>query len=238
MKFTMLTKRVFGIAAAVVAALSCLPLSASAETVRNETVQSADSFDVSEEAVYSAMIAKKDEYPEGLPWTNQNSYSWNGGIYSCGYGCAGFAFLLSDAAFGDLPARVYYDYTQIRVGDILRINNNTHSVIVLSIDNGVYTIAEGNYNGMVHWGRTLTFDRINDGTTSYALTRYPEKAPAVPGDVDGNSDLNMKDLATLQRYVNGWDVEIDLENSDLTGEGKINMKDVAELQKLLNSMPA
>ena len=65
-----------------------------------------------------------------------------------------------------------------------------------------------------------------------------DEEPAFPGDVDGNNRLNMKDLATLQRYVNGWDVKINEKNADLTGDKKINMKDVAELQKLLNSLPA
>ena len=65
-----------------------------------------------------------------------------------------------------------------------------------------------------------------------------EESAGIPGDVDGNGKLNMKDLATLQRYVNGWDVEINLKNADLTGDGNINMRDVAELQKLLNSTPA
>ena len=56
------------------------------------------------------------------------------------------------------------------------------------------------------------------------------------GDVDGNGVINMKDLATLQRYVNGWDVTINESNSDLDDSGSINMKDVAALQRLINSL--
>ena len=56
------------------------------------------------------------------------------------------------------------------------------------------------------------------------------------GDVDGNGVINMKDLATLQRYVNGWDVTINEANSDLDNSGSINMKDVAALQRLINSL--
>ena len=44
---------------------------------------------LTEDAVYQKMIALKEEYPEGTPWTNDNYYAWNGGIYSGGYGCAG-----------------------------------------------------------------------------------------------------------------------------------------------------
>ena len=78
--------------------------------------------------------------------------------------------------------------------------------------------------------------RVCKNDPSHIETRKIPKL-VLRGDVDGNGKLNMKDLATLQRYVNGWDVKINEKNADLTGEGKINMKDVAELQKLLNSLP-
>ena len=125
-----------------------------------------------EAEAYARMITLRDEYPEGLHWTNDNFYAWNGGIFSGGYGCAGFAFLLSDAAFGDLPARqVKASFDTVRVGDILRINNDTHSVIVLEVKAGSVVIAEGNYNDSVHWGRTLTATQVNNAT--YMMTRYP-----------------------------------------------------------------
>ena len=43
---------------------------------------SAAAFDGSPEAVYNAMIALKQKYPEGKKWTNDNYYGWKGGIYS------------------------------------------------------------------------------------------------------------------------------------------------------------
>ncbi len=107
---------------------------------------------LNEKQVYESMIELKSEYPEGMPWTNANYYGWKGGIYSGGYGCAGFAFLLSDAAFGSLKAYRHEDFSAIRVGDILRINNDTHSVIILEITEDDIVIAEGNYNYSIHWG--------------------------------------------------------------------------------------
>ena len=128
-----------------------------------------------EKSIYNAMIAFKSQYPEGTPWTNDNSYVWNGGIYKTGYGCAGFAFMLSDAAFGKLPARkiVSANVSDIRVGDILRINNDTHSVIVLQITDEGVVLAEGNYNRSVHWGRKLTWAETKN-TLTYIMTRYPD----------------------------------------------------------------
>ncbi|MDD6328776.1 MAG: hypothetical protein PUA62_10065, partial [Lachnospiraceae bacterium] len=126
-----------------------------------------------EAEAYQKMIAMKSSYPEGMTWTNANYYAWKGGVYTGGYGCAGFSFLLSDAAFGDLPATMIYDITisDVRVGDILRINNDAHSVIVLEVYSDHVVIAEGNYNSSIHWGRTLTAAEVANAT--YMMTRYP-----------------------------------------------------------------
>lgn len=123
------------------------------------------------EKIRNSIMAFQETYPEGTPFTNDNYYGWNGGIYSGGYGCAGFSFMLSDAAFGEIPARYIYDIDELRVGDIVRINNDTHSVIVTDISGDTITVAEGNYNRSVHWGRT--FDKSTLKFT-YIITRYPE----------------------------------------------------------------
>ena len=123
--------------------------------------------------VYDAILAMQSEYPEGMVWTNDNSYNWKGGIYSGGMGCAAFAFAMSDAAFGELPARVHTDYADIRVGDILRVNDNTHFVIVLEVFETEVVVAEGNYNSTIHWGRRINREELQ-GTGDYIMTRYPE----------------------------------------------------------------
>ena len=79
---------------------------------------------------YQAMTAlqSQDAYKEGTTWTNEEPYSdtkgcyyWNGGNLGgsriAAVGCVAFAFILSDAAFGSLPARMYaagsFAYTDI-----------------------------------------------------------------------------------------------------------------------------
>lgn len=131
---------------------------------------------LSDNEIYNKMIALKRKYPEGMTWTNDNSYKWNGGLFNTGYGCAGFAFILSDAAFGTLPARMLkgdYSLSDIRVGDILRINNNSHSVIVLIVNDDNVIVAEGNYNRSIHWGRKISFQELSTNLT-YIITRYPD----------------------------------------------------------------
>ena len=87
-----------------------------------------------------------------------------------GCGCFAFAMIASDAAFGNAPAYEFTDKNKIRVGDILRINNDTHFVIVLKKNrNTKYTIAEGNYNSSINWGRVID---LKETGFDYGYTRY------------------------------------------------------------------
>lgn len=121
------------------------------------------------------MIAMKEQYPEGTPWTNDNEYTWHAipGTTYIGKGCVGFAFMLSDAAFGtEALATEITDVSQVRVGDVVRLDNNSHSVIILTVaDNGDVTVAEGNYMDKVHWGRVITKAKLEE-TFDYLYTRY------------------------------------------------------------------
>lgn len=124
-----------------------------------------------EHQVYNVIMAQKAVFPEGMRWTNDNYYGWNGGTYTGGFGCAGFTFAVSDAAFGDIQARVHKDYSNIKVGDILRVDNDTHSVIVLEVLEDSVIVAEGNYNSAIHWGREIPKAELID-PHSYIMTRY------------------------------------------------------------------
>ncbi len=56
----------------------------------------------------------------------------------------------------------------------------------------------------------------------------------VPGDVDGNGKVNVRDIACLQRYLNGWEVDINIDACDANGDGTVNNRDIALLQQHLN----
>ncbi len=129
--------------------------------------------ELTEELVYNRIVALKEKYPKYSEWTKNYCYEWAGKTKATdqrvpdgGAGCIAFNMVLSDAAFGDLPAR-YYDIAKkeiqakdIRVGDIIyyvpeqnRATGQEHSITILTIgtekdENGVertvYTVAEGN----------------------------------------------------------------------------------------------
>ena len=129
-------------------------------------------FQPTEAQVYSDMMALQSKYPEGMHWTNENSY-FSEPMYCVGYGCHAFALILSDEAFGYLPGREHTDFSRIRVGDMLRINNDTHTVIVLEVNSDNVVVAEGNYNSSIHWGRVISRAALEE-TGDYVTTRYPE----------------------------------------------------------------
>ncbi len=56
----------------------------------------------------------------------------------------------------------------------------------------------------------------------------------IPGDVNGDNIINLKDVALLQQYLSGWEVSIVEVSADTNGDGSINLKDVALLQQYLS----
>lgn len=136
----------------------------------------------SPQEVYEILIAFRDRdgYKEGTVWTNEThpNYKWNGGtaggIANIGAGCVAFAYQLSDAAFGNLPARMYSSVklSEVKPGDILRVNGGAHTVIVLQVNDAGVVVAEGNLSGKVHWGRGMSKAEVE--AASHYITRYPE----------------------------------------------------------------
>lgn len=127
-----------------------------------------------EAQVYASLMEMKEEYPQDSPWTSRNQYSWNGGGYGKARGCMAFAHMMSDAAFGSLPARQLTRFTieDVRVGDVLRNGWNSHSVIVTEVHEDYVCIAEGNWNYKVNYERTWSAAEV--AAACYMLTRYPE----------------------------------------------------------------
>lgn len=158
---------------------------------------------------YAKMIALKEQeaYKEGTIWTNDEPYSdskgyyrWKGGTLGgtniVAVGCVAFAFILSDAAFDSLPARMYtagkFKYEDIKPGDILRVNNDAHTVIVLEANVAGVIVAEGNistgdHKGKVHWGRAISKEEVMNSTSHY-ITRYPENYIS-PDDPTANTSI-------------------------------------------------
>ena len=179
-----------------------------------------------EKTVYEKLIALKESYPEGMRWTNYDGYMIT--QYDAerhlttnyyGFGCVAFAYILSDAAFAGLPLRQYssseYSYEQLRVGDILRINNDTHSVVILEKYDDHLILAEGNYNSSIHWGRSLSKSALLSSWTD-VTTRYPEETAETPPEPAPTEESTLfSDVADPGAYYYGpvyWAVEQGITN--------------------------
>lgn len=56
----------------------------------------------------------------------------------------------------------------------------------------------------------------------------------IPGDVNNDGIVNLKDVASLQQYLSGWQISVNTDAGDTNGDGSINLKDVALLQQYLS----
>ena len=98
--------------------------------------------------------------------------------------------------------------------------------VVYVDDMGNTTLCETIVNG----DGTVTF--FTDHFSYYAIVGT---SAIIPGDVDGNGKLNNRDLGLLQRYINGYEVTVNVAAADMDGNGKVNNRDLGLLQRQLNN---
>ncbi len=151
------------------------------KTTSKSTTKTTTKSSFTESTVKKAILAMKSKYPTGTSWDNSREYWWKASNRTnyVGYGCVAFAYELSDAAFGTAPARIINNRTEvknykIKVGDIIRVNNDTHMVIVTNVTSSTLSVAQGNvlYNGkaIVYWEGTIS-NTDRSGWT-FIWTRY------------------------------------------------------------------
>lgn len=65
-------------------------------------------------------------------------------------------------------------------------------------------------------------------------SRYRTDKPIETGDVNGDGQINNRDLGLLMQHLCGWNVSVEEDGCDMDGNGKVNNKDLGLLQRLLN----
>lgn len=171
---------------------------------------------LNETEVYNRLISRKTEvgYTEGTPWTNDDEYvntvtfdSYPAGCYY-GYGCFGFMMdMMEYASNYNYPVRkvegTYDNLPKIHVGDGVRFEGDyiKHAVIVLEVNGSSVTVAEGNFNNSVHWGRAI--DLSNEyNCFKYIFTFWPEESNTIAtGITDNDIDSPIRDLCIY--HLNG-----------------------------------
>lgn len=92
--------------------------------------------------------------------------------------CSAFASFLSDQLFGEEAGlHVFNDPDLLRVGDHIRLREYEHSMVVIGISDGGYTVAEVNQDYehcMISWSRTLSRQELVGLLwDSEYISRYP-----------------------------------------------------------------
>ncbi len=231
-------KTVSAIALTIIAALnsSQLAMSCNAQAMTPQiTITASEEVKSSapdSQTVYNTLISFKSKYPDGTPWGKDKYYGWKGGIYAGGYSCAAFAFMLSDAAFGSLPARTTnkFNPSDVRVGDIIHYHN--HFFVVLEIQNDGFIAAEGNLNGVVVWERLIPYKDISADFIQH-ITRYPQITVGdsnEDGKIDSaDASLVLEDYALIQTGKASSLTETRKKSADVNNDGKVDSTDASKI---------
>lgn len=133
----------------------------------------ANGAEITEDNVREIINGLRNSYSEGMHWTNESNTYTSMVMYIKGRGCAAFAFLISDSVFGDLPLTAQHSsFDRIRAGDILRTQDDTHTVVVLEKRADSVIVTEGNYEEQIHWDREISRQELEE-ENFYVRTRYP-----------------------------------------------------------------
>lgn len=122
---------------------------------------------LSQQELNAVFDSYKAEYPQGTRWTNDDYY--NSSKLGGGYGCAGWAFMLSDSIFGNL-SKYTITRDELRPGDYF--HTGTHFGVIMSIKNGYYITTEGNFNSSIYWDYKRTTSYLTENVKYYS--RYPK----------------------------------------------------------------
>ncbi len=116
-----------------------------------------------------------------LKWSENSTY--NKYVCSrCGYKawqCYGFSTALTDYLFGGECTHSWPTHKNINllcVGDIVRINSDTHSIVITGISGNTITYVDGNrdYDLKVHWNHTISRSDLSKKMTYIRSNRDNE----------------------------------------------------------------
>lgn len=96
------------------------------------------------------------------------------GMQVAGYQCHGFALKVAQDLYGSLKKWKYVEsYRTIHAGDVIRINNNSHTIIVTKVYSGSIQYADCNSTGdcQIQWGKTMSRQALRKAFT-YMYTKY------------------------------------------------------------------
>ena len=118
--------------------------------------------------------------------------------------------------------------------DALNPNNTTNGTIALLTFKVKDEAAVGTTSITVSYDAENVYDFDINNVTFGTQNGTIEIIDYIPGDLNDDGIVNNKDLGLLQRYINRWDVDINLAAANVNGDTVINNKDLGLLQRYIN----
>ena len=96
-----------------------------------------------------------------------------------------------------------------------------------------YTVAYQNNTNVGTATVTITGKGNFTGTKTVNFTISKTAVTRIPGDVNGDTEVDLKDVTALKQYMAKWNVTINEANSDVNGDGLIDVKDITLIKQRL-----
>ena len=185
----------------------------------NNSNRLTDNSAVTEENVSDLLRELEAEYPSFDQWDTGRVYTSK--VLGRGSGEAGFTYMLSDRVFGAISSYELDDPEDLRVGDLLKLDNGSTYGVVVSRDGDRFTYASCDEDGWISWSRSESLDDLDRSDTVYS--RYLTKPSG--GKLANGADATERNVSRLlddlkDDYEQGdsWD-EDDRYTSDVLGSG-------------------
>lgn len=166
-------------AAVVLCGLNDEKTSITAPTYTNSN-RLANGLVATEENVANLIDDLQASYPNYDQWSVNTTYTSQ--RLGVGTGSRGFAYMISDKIFGGMPANQIDDPADLRLGDVISLNNGSEYGVVCEADEDTFTYVSCDSSGWISWKNDMYRDDLDRYDTVW--TRYLDMPE--PDDVLSN----------------------------------------------------
>ena len=209
-------------AAVVLCGLNDEKTQATAPTYTNSN-RLANGLVATEENVANLIDDLQASYPNYDQWSVNTTYTSQ--RLGVGTGSRGFAYMISDKIFGGMPANQIDDPADLRLGDVISLNNGSEYGVVCEADEDTFTYVSCDSSGWISWKNDMYRDDLDRYDTVW--TRYldmPEPDDVLSNGKEAtrkNVEAILDDLKKDKDYKEGktWREDADYE-SDVLGDAE------------------
>lgn len=150
----------------------------------------------------------------GLPVRIINEYAFTD--------CESLTSVIIPDSVNDIGFKAFYDCTKLESA---------------TVPDSVTTIGESAFVGckkLTIYGYAGSYAETYAKEYGIPFAAVSTGTPAVPGDLNGDGEVNLKDVVLLRRYIaGGWNTELNEASADLNGDGSVNLKDAVLLRRFI-----